>query len=520
MLIRSFMFCGFIFLSACVERNKEKTIFKASEPTPSKPNVLLIMADDMGFSDIGCFGGEIKTPYLDELAATGKKFSQFYNTGRCCPSRASLLTGKYPHAVDMGWMNSKDFGRPGYRGDLSHEVPTIATTFSKNGYNTYMVGKWHLMAGDSLRANIGTNWPTDRGFDEFYGTMEGAKDYFRPSFLYRNRTEITTEDPYFYTHAITDSAVAFIKNNKKAPFLLYTAFYAPHFPLHAPQETVNRYVGNYLEGWQHLREERLKKQQRLRFETVGTKLSAYNESIPRWEKLTDGKQKEMDLRMAIYAAQVEELDKGVGKLIEGLKESGQYDNTLIVFISDNGAEGSFELGRGEADNLNKSGAPYTSYGRAWASASNTPYRKFKSYVHEGGIIAPMIVSWPKEIKPAKNFEKQPIHIIDLVPTLTSLAKVENYSGKDGKDMSAWFLEESTPIVDRKLFWEHEGKRAVRIENWKLVSSGIKEPWELYDLQIDPVEDVNLINQFSSKASFLEQEWNKWAENNNVLPIEE
>lgn len=500
---------GLVFVG-CQSHEKQPDSF----PTP---NVVLIMADDMGFSDLGCYGGEIETPNIDVLAASGVKCSQFYNSGRCCPSRASLLTGKYAHAVDMGWMNAIDMQRKGYRGSISKEFPTMAENFAQGGYTTFMVGKWHLMATDSVRAGTGSNWPTDRGFKEYYGTLEGAKDYFKPEYLYRNKQKAAPTPPYFYTHAIIDTAVSFIKKNTLKPFFLYTAFYVPHFPLQAPEETVKKYLGKYKEGWQALREDRLKKQKTLGLQSQRIPLSEKDTTFPDWNSLGAKKQDEMDRRMAIYAAQIEELDKGVGKLLKTLKKIGEYENTIIVFLSDNGAEGSVPLGRGEEKNLNRSG-PYTSYGRAWANASNTPYRKYKSYAHEGGIIAPLIISWPARIRPRKTFLKQTVHIIDLMTTLGSLARVKT-GNTDGMDVSTWFLNDSLKTKERKLFWEHEGKRAVRMGDWKLVSPGIDKPWELYDLKKDPIEETNLVDTFPEKAESLEREWAEWAKTNNVLPMD-
>lgn len=491
------------------------------------PNILLIMADDLGFSDIGCYGGEISTPNIDALAAEGMKFTQFYNTGRCCPSRASLLTGCYSHQVGMGWMTAANLGSAGYTGRLSDQVYTVAEGLKMAGYQTYMSGKWHLTHDDSTRSNaMGGSWPFQRGFDEFYGTIEGAKDYFKPKFLYRNDQPLTTETHYFYTHAVSDSAATFIAHHKQEnPFFLYTAFYAPHFPLHAPDSTVQKYRGKYKKGWAAIRKQRFQKQKTLGIISENTKLSVRDEDISDWENLTEEQKEEMDLRMAIYAAQLEELDKGIGTIIKALKNSGMYNNTLIVFLSDNGAINDSQFGKGKRKNLNQSG-PYTSYGRAWSHVSNTPYRKYKQYNHEGGIISPLIVCH-KDLVKAGSTNRQLAHIIDLTPTFLDIAGVTLPTIKNGANAVEIKGQSLVPLLKntayqpaaRALFWEHEGNRAVRLDNWKLVAESKNSSWELYDLSKDPTETKDLSKQFPNKVEMLEKEWNIWAENNQVFPLD-
>ncbi len=506
----------FIMTASC-KQSKELLVDDDSKTSIIRPNIILIMADDMGFSDVGCYGSEIQTPNIDGLARDGRKFSQFYNAGRCCPSRASLLTGKYSHNVDMGWMTGVDMKRPGYKGDLKRGIPTLASKLKGNGYNTYMTGKWHLALSEDVVNGISENTPVDRGFMEFYGTLEGAKDYYDPKFLYRNKNKVKAEGDYFYTRAITDTARSFIKYNKHNPFFLYLAFYAPHFPLQAPNEIIEKYKGKYLDGWSSLKKKRFDEQKKMGLFSSNTVLNQ-DTILPEWNTLNTDQKSEMDYRMAIYAAQVEELDRSIGKVIQQLKKDGIYDDTLIIFLSDNGGLGVTDLGMGETSDLNKTNTPYTSYGKVWGNVSNTPYRKYKSYAHEGGIISPLIVSWPNKIKARQDFITQPLHIIDLFPTINSICGIENLDTQ-GMDFSQWLFEPNKANIERMLFWEHEGKRAVRLGDWKLVSEGLNEPWQLYNLQSDPTEIRNIAREFPKLKDELVTTWNRWAMNNNVLPLD-
>jgi len=498
-----------------------------NESLDQPPNIVLIMADDMGFSDVGCYGSEIQTPNIDALAAEGMRFTQFYNTGRCCPSRASLMTGSYPHAVGMGWMNSKNLNQPGYIGRLNDQTYTIAEAMKLAGYHTYMVGKWHLSPTESIKSKVmDGSWPTQRGFDEYYGTMEGAKDYFKPQYLYRNEMPQESTDDYYYTHAISDSAASFINNHPKdVPFFLYTAFYTPHFPLHAPQKTVRKYIGKYTQNWYNLRQQRFLKQKRQGIIPNNVQLANIEDDLSNWDDLPSVKQEEMDLRMAIYSAQIEELDKAVGKIVDALKQSEKFENTFIVFLSDNGAVGGPLFGRGKNVKLNQSG-PYTSYGRAWSHVSNTPYKKYKSFCHEGGIISPLII-YHKHLANKGNVVRQPAHIIDMMPTFLDLANIQLPVTKngaktieiDGQSLLPILTQTALPPESRKLFWEHEGKRAVRRGNWKLLATKLSDDWELYDLSTDPTENENISLNHPEKVKELESLWMSWAEHKQVLPLD-
>ncbi|MBN2151024.1 MAG: arylsulfatase, partial [Candidatus Lokiarchaeota archaeon] len=387
-----------------------------------RPNVVVILNDDMGYSDIGCYGGEVKTPNLDALAAGGLRFTRFYNTARCSPSRASLLTGLHPHQTGIGILVNDD--RPeGYAGTLNRDCVTIAEVLKAAGYGTYMSGKWHVVH-DRWKPNDG--WPTGRGFAEFYGIIHGACSYFYPTTLYRNVTNVEAEakaDPgYYITDAISDNAARFIDahvaGHPDQPFFLYVAYNAPHWPLHAKDADIAKYKGRFGTGWDMLREQRLERMVDAGIVDDGWLLSPRDDRGKPWEDAAD---KEWEARrMEVYAAQIDCMDQGIGRIVEKLKETRQLDNTLIVFLSDNGgcAEGMWRASkpgitnpkRGSGRAETKDGRSvrfgnqpdvvpgpedtYASYGACWANLSNTPFRKFKHWTHEGGVATPFIAHWP------------------------------------------------------------------------------------------------------------------------------
>ncbi|UCD27315.1 MAG: arylsulfatase, partial [Planctomycetota bacterium] len=393
-----------------------------------RPNIILIMADDMGFSDIGCYGSEISTPTLDRLASNGLRFTQFYNTARCCPTRAALLTGLYQHQAGIGHMVG-DYGFPSYQGYLNHRCVTIAEALKGGGYQTLMSGKWHV--GEER-----PHWPTDRGFDRYYGLISGGSNYFR---LDSNRQMAVDDQPYlpkgedFYmTDAFSDNAVNFIDEygREDKPFFLYLAYTAPHWPLHAWPEDIARYRGKYTIGWDELRKRRHKKMIDMGIVDVSWPLTPRDERVPAWANIPEEKRDMWDLKMAVYAAQIDRMDQGIGKILAKIREIGELDNTLIMFLADNG-------GCAEIINRGKRGAPpghrdsFTSYEIGWANASNTPFRLYKHWVHEGGISSPLIVHWPIVIK-KPNITHQPGHLIDIMATCLDVAGVEypkTYNGQ-------------------------------------------------------------------------------------------
>jgi arylsulfatase len=524
----------------------------------SRPNVIIIMADDMGWSDIGCYGSEIETPNLDRLAKNGLRFTQFYNTGRCCPTRASLLTGTYPHQAGIGHMMN-DTGLPGYKGDLGSNVRTIAEVLSPAKYSTYLSGKWHvtpkIQPGSSQH-----NWPRQRGFDKFYGTIHGAGSFFDPNSLTRNNTLISPyadkeyqPEVFYYTDAINDHATRFInEHDNKNPFFLYVAHTAPHWPMHALPEDIEKYKGKYDSGWEKIREARYKKQIKLGLIDPKWKMSPRDA-----EPWKDAKNKEWDIRnMEVYAAMIDRLDQGIGNIIGALKNRNIFDNTLIIFIADNGgcAEG---MGRKEGIQYKDSdpqilkpmkstdlqfdmipkrtrdgvvmkqgtevmtgGADtYHGYGKAWANVSNTPFRQYKHWVHEGGISTPLVAHWPKGIAPKLRgkLEHQPAHLIDLMATCVDLAKADYPKKVNGKEIVPIQGVSLKPVFSGKtlgrknpIFWEHEGNRAIRIGKWKLVAKGANGPWELYDLDADRSELNDLSEKHSERAKEMADKWEAWA----------
>ena len=531
----------------------------------SRPNVILVMADDMGWSDIGCYGSEIETPNLDRLAQNGLRFTQFYNTGRCCPTRASLLTGTYPHQAGIGHMMN-DTGLPGYKGDLGSNVQTIAEVLRPAKYSTYLSGKWHVTPKVQPGASQ-HNWPRQRGFDRFYGTIHGAGSFFDPNSLTRDNTLISPyadkeykPKVFYYTDAINDHATRFINEHKSEnPFFLYVAHTAPHWPMHALPEDIEKYKGRYDQGWEKIREARYQKQLDIGLIDPMWKLSPRDA-----EPWKDAKNKKWDIRnMEVYAAMVDRLDQGLGRVISALKKRNIFDNTLIIFIADNGgcAEG---MGRREgiqykdsdpeilkpmkATDLQMDMIPkrtrdgvvikqgtevmtggadtYHGYGKAWANVSNTPFRQYKHWVHEGGISTPLVAHWPKGIaqKLRGKFEHQPAHLIDLMATCVDLAKADFPEEKNGEKIVPMQGVSLKPAFSGKtfkrpnpIFWEHEGNRAIRIGKWKLVAKGANGNWELYDLDADRSELNDLSEKHPDRTTEMASIWETWAIEANAKP---
>ena len=502
----------------------------------SRPNIVLILVDDMGYSDLSCFGGEINTPNIDALSASGQSHTQFYNIARCCPSRASLMTGLYPHQTGIGHMtntpvdkNAFDRQLFGYRGFMNHNCVTMAEVLKDAGYHTYLSGKWHL--GQHEYDQL----PNERGFDRFYGILAGACNYYKPAppqRLFLNHDAIDPEiDSYYTTDAFTNYGIKFIKEkNDDNPFFLYLAYTAPHWPLQAPEELVNKYRGKYMCGWDKLREQRRERMIKLGIIADNCNMSPRDPEVRPWDELDESKKEEMDLRMAVYAAQIERMDWNVGRLVTYLEEQGLKDNTLIMFLSDNGAcaEGG-ELGRGAPELINQKdlaremGGLMVSYGRAWANASNTPYRMFKHYVHEGGIATPLIIHWPEGIK-HKGFIRDPGHLIDIMPTVlevTGASYPARYHGNEippmeGHSLNAFFKTGKRPL-DRYLFWEHEENCSVRKGNYKALQKYDTGQWELYDLEKDPCELKNISASFPEITREFSRHWYEWAKTHHVVP---
>ncbi len=490
-----------------------------------RPNIAVILVDDMGFSDLGCYGGEIPTPNLDKLAAGGLRFTQFYNTGRCCPTRAALLTGLYSHQAGVGHMVT-DRKQPGYEGNLNDRCVTLAEVMRGAGYRTAMAGKWHVTrytepASEAEKAN----WPRQRGFDHYFGVIKGTANYFRPDSLTRENEHIQPPmDGFYTTDAFVDNALKFIdEGDKTKPFFLYLAFNAPHFPLMAPADEIAKFRGKYKVGWDRLREQRHARQIELGIVDKAWPLSPRPLEVKAWDTLAPEEQDRFDHIMAIYAAVVAHMDTAVGRFVETLRQRGALDNTLILFLSDNGGnaeagpEGRYVGQRPGSEDSN------VFCGQSWATLENTPFRRYKHYNHEGGISTPLIAHWPARISGGGQLRTQPGHLIDIMATCVDVAGAtypKEFRGKaiqpmEGRSLAPAFANQ--PIQRDALFWEHEGNAAVRVEDWKLVRLGRKGPWELYDLKADRTEQRDLAATQPERAKELSAKWDAWAERAQVKP---
>jgi len=516
-----------------------------------RPNIIVVMVDDMGYSDIGCYGGEIDTPNIDRMAKNGLRFSSFYNAGRCCPTRASLLTGLYPHKTGLGFMTARDYGKPGYTADLNRECVTIAEALEPHAYGTYLAGKWHV-CHDFAEDGPKHNWPLQRGFDKFYGTLIAAGSQWNPLTLAEGNAYVKPEGDFFYTEAITAKAVEYITEHPAgSPFFLYVAHTSPHWPLHARKEVIGKYRGRFAAGWDVLRRRRLKRLIESGLLTPGTELSARDKTTPPWEN-AEHKEWEQS-RFEAYAAMVDHVDQGMGQIMGALRKRGELDNTLVLFLSDNGGD-SLEHMYGEIGSTGRpwaymryvplytrDGRPvvagdypgiklgpdntYGGYGTKWANLSNTPFRKFKKYAHEGGISTPLIAHWPAGIKAQGEIRHGVGHVIDIMATCLDVAGVaypRTHRGRsikplDGKSLLPLF-EADTPIHDL-LYWEHHGHRGVRKGRWKLVAE-YGADWELYDMDVDRTETTNVADSHPDTVTELDAQYRAWAARSDVLPRDE
>ncbi len=504
-----------------------------SQPRP-RPNILLILADDLGYSDLGCQGSEIHTPHVDALATRGVRLTNFYNSARCCPTRASLLTGVHPLQA----------GFPDMSGVLPRTVATIPEVLKTAGYSTFMVGKWHLSARSK---------PTDRGFDEFYGMLGGFNSCWQEDPFYtrwpRDRVRRTYAPGKFYsTDVFGDYALDFLDQGRKAgkPWFLYLAFNAAHFPLHAPEADIARYEAIYAEGWDQIRAWRLARMKALGLmpgdlaltpRTVvprnwanASKPSA-GQPVPAWDTLPLDRRQDLARRMATYAAMIDRMDQNIGRVVEKLRKTGELENTLIFFLSDNGACGEWdpfgfdvETGPGNilhrGDDLRAIGSPqsYLSYGSGWANACSTPLRFYKQYTHEGGIRTPLIVHYPAATKLSPGTKLGEIgYITDILPTCIEAAGADYPAERDGHAILAPEGKSLLPLLirgtrpARPIFIEHEGSKAVRDGDWKLVQERGGQPWELYNLAQDPTETRNLAAREPGRVHAMAKAWQDWAE---------
>ncbi len=538
-------------------------LLSPSLATATKPNIVLIMADDMGYTDIGCYGSEINTPVLDGLAQNGLRFTQFYNTSRCCPTRAALLTGLYSHQAGIGLMTGNR-GYDAYRGDLNRRCVTIAEALHPNGYRNYMSGKWHVTRQTGPKAD-NSNWPLQRGFDRFYGTITGAGSFYDPATLCRGNTYVTPDndteyqpEEFYYTDAISDNAARYVadhfRDHGDDPFFLYVAYTSAHWPMHAPEAEIKKYDGVYDTGYGPMREARYQK---------ATEKGVISDKWPMSKGAVDWKKfpyKEWDIRcMEVYAAMVDRMDQGIGRVVDQLKKHNALDNTIVIYLQDNG--GCAE-GYGRADNdqrrteftfkpfgpndlQTKIWPPmqtrdgrwvrtgpktmpggedtFVAYGVGWANASNTPFRGYKHDSYEGGISTPFIVHWPAGISADRNggLVNGPSHLIDLMATFVDASEAE-YPQKlagneiqpmEGVSLVPTFSGESLKR-NAPLCFEHHGNLALRDGRWKIVSAFRRDQptkWELYDMEADRTELNNLATKMPMKLNEMTSQWRAWAD---------
>jgi arylsulfatase len=530
---------------------------------PARPNLVVILSDDMGFSDLGCYGGEMHTPHLDRLASGGLRFTQFYNTARCCPTRACLLTGLYPHQAGIGHM-TEDKGLEGYLGDLNEHSATIAQVLKTAGYGTYMVGKWHVTKHVKPDDADRRNWPLKRGFDGFYGTIIGGGNYFDPGTLTRGNTMITPLGDkeyqparFYYTDAISDNAVKFIQRHCEAspgkPFFMYVAYTAAHWPMQAPAEEIAKYQGKYDAGYEPIRKARYERLKKLGMIHPDWELSP---QAGDWEGVAE---KAWEARcMEVYAAMIDRMDQGIGRIVTALKKTHQLENTLVLFLQDNGGcaetvgrEGSMtrpekptlppmgpdELQLVVQPKQTRDGFPmlhgrqvmpgpadtFIAYGKSWANVSNTPFREYKHWVHEGGIATPLVAHWPAGIKRKGELEHQPGHLIDIMATCVDLAGAaypkqfggQNILPMEGRSLVPAF--QGKTIEREALCWEHEGNRAIRVGQWKLVAKSPGGQWELYDMQSDRTEMHDLAALEPQRVQAMTAQWEAWAKRAHAIP---
>ena len=520
--------------------------FGAMAFAQEKPNIIVILADDLGFSDLGCYGGEVRTPVLDKMARQGVRMTQMYNSARSCPSRANLLTGLYPHQTGLGHMDATRPAWPkGYAGFRSNsDNVTIAEVLKGAGYFTAMSGKWHL----GKTAN-----PIQRGFQEYYGLLGGFNSFWNPDVytrLPKDRAPRQYKEGEFYaTNVITDYAIDFINqaHQEEKPLFLYLAYNAAHFPLHAPKEVTDKYMKTYLQGWDKIRDQRWKRIVKMGLLQGKSELSPRGvvpeslfedetHPLPAWDSLTKEQQTDLARRMAIYAAMIDIMDANIGRVLDTLQKNGGLDNTFIMFMSDNGAcaewhEFGFDKQTGTeyhthvGAELDQMGLPgtYHHYGTGWANVCCTPFTLYKHYAHEGGISTPCIIQWGKQIKHKGSIDHQPAQFSDIMATCIELAGTKYPKEYEGRKIIPTPGVSILPIVrgeempDRFIYAEHEGNRMVRKGDWKLVSANFRgDEWELYNIKEDRTEQHNLIKEYPEMARELENAYFEWADRSDVL----
>ena len=516
----------------------------SAQGADKRPNIILVLADDMGYSDLGSYGSEIKTPNLDRLASEGTRFCEFYNNSISAPTRASLLTGQYQHRAGVGYF-ANNLGLPAYQGYINRESLTFAEVLGHGGYHTYLSGKWHVSGRENGKE---VSLPWQRGFEHSFNANNGS--YFdQGDYVPANASEQQKKDAakrkrpyykdgqpvelnpgsYYLTDLITDNAVDYINGQTgDKPFVMYLAYTAPHWPLHALPEDIAKYKGVYDEGWDVIRQRRFEKQKQLGLIPQNAVLPDNEDNNYEWAKLSYDRRKEWVKKMEVYAAMIDRMDQGIGRVLDALKAKSIDENTLIIFISDNGAPAE-DLIRWHGGASRNSGPLGTigsseSQSRNWSHLSNTPFRAYKDFVYEGGIRTPFIAWYPKKIK-AGRIAKGTGHIIDLAPTFYDLAGVEYPKELNGVKANELHGKSLLPVLfegkesverEEALCWERAGNRAVRIGKWKLESHWPNYSWELFDLENDPGETRNVASRNHEVVSKLSTAYFNWAKENNVV----
>ncbi len=524
-----------------------------------KPNIVIILADDLGYSDLGCYGGEIETPNLDRLAQNGMRFTRFYNAGRSCPTRASLLTGLYPHQAGIGRMTF-DQQQPGYRGTLTRNGVTIAEVLKESGYQTGMIGKWHV-AETPLRPDQRkwlahqvyyekfapkNNYPVNRGFQDFYGTIYGVIDFFDPFSLVNGDKPVrTVPDDYYATIAMTDSAVAYVRRYSRSerPFFLYLSYHTPHWPLHALPEDIKKYEDIYKVGWERIRAERYNRMKKMKLFGKADNFLSEPHTEDNWQK---NPAKEWDARaMAVHAAMVDRMDREIGRLLAELENKNELGNTLILFLSDNGASNedcqNYSPGENDRPDETRHGEKiiyprkkevlpgpqtvFASIGTRWANVANTPFRFWKAKSYEGGICTPMIAYWPEGIKQEGKINNEIGHIVDIMATCIEISSSDYPQEYNDHRIQPCEGISLIPIFEtgkrrghNEIYFEHFHEKAlIDKEGWKIVMPGNNQSWELYNLNDDRSEKVNLASKYPQKVKKMERKYFDWEKRCMVVP---
>jgi arylsulfatase len=526
------------------------------------PDVVVILLDDLGFSDFGCFGAEIRTPAIDRLAAGGLRFSNYTTVPMCTPARAALLTGKNPHSVGCGWLTFNDPGYPGYRaGEIARDAPTLAELLRARGYATYAVGKWHNTAEHNVTPSADrASWPLARGFDRFYGFVGGETHYFAPAQLIEDNAFVDHDlyrDGYYCTDDWTDKALGWLKSHASSspdkPLFLYVAHNAPHAPLHAKPDDLARYAGAYDGGWDRVRAERLRRQVEHGLFVAPPRLPPRSAGVPAWDDVDPQRRKLFARYMELYAAVVDNTDQNIGRLIDGLAALGRLDNALVVLTSDNGANGIGGID-GAANNLSKrlvhaedpawvrqmlergrlgAGDSWPAYPLGWTDVSSVPFRLYKTTTMNGGIRVPLVVHWPKAIRDAGAVRRQWVHVTDIVPTVLDVlgarypAQHAGYRtrGLDGISFRGALETASAPVARQAQHYELAGNRGYLRGRWKIVS--LQPPgkpieldnWMLFDVDADPGEIDDLAGTHREVLADLVAQFDRDATANHVYPLD-